>query len=97
MFGLGLGSFLMVIIVFVLFVLIINELFKFIKGLIITGIISALFPFFIKFFGFNIEVNQQTITFFVGLGIGLYITYRHFKFLWKISSFIGKTFEKRKK
>lgn len=97
MFGLGLWEFVAVIIMFIFFIIIVEEFFKFIKGLIIVGAISASFPFFLRFVGVPIEINQQTVLFFITLGIGMYLLYRHFKILWKISKFIGGLFKHKKK
>ena len=96
MFGLEAWEFGVVIVLFILFVIIVEELFKFIKGLIIVGAISASFPFFLHFIGIGIEINKDVLIFFVILGIGMYLLYRHFKFLWKISKFIGDLFKRKK-
>ncbi len=92
MFGLDIWHYLLLILGFILFVIVVRKLLKFIKGLLVMLFISTLFPVFLKFIGIEIKLEIKTFVFFLGLGIGLYLIYGYLKTLWSLSKWISKIF-----
>lgn len=82
-------------ILFIIFSFILKAIFRFIKGVIAILIISFLFPFFLKYIGFQIEINLKNVIFFICLGFGIFVIFYYLKVLWKISKAISNAIAKK--
>jgi predicted RND superfamily exporter protein len=88
-----------IIMVFLLFVFFIKRAIGFVFTLGLVSIASAMFPIIMGYLGFSIPFNLQTATFFVVLGMVLYIIFSIGRFVYNLTGssqkkVVVKTIEK---
>jgi len=73
--NLGITNMIMVLCIFVIFLVLTKKIIKTIINMVWISAVSVIFPFMLKFLGFPVPLNLETILFFLILGLGLYFIY----------------------
>jgi hypothetical protein len=87
----GTFSLVLILILFVVFLILIKKVMKTVINIIIVSAASAAFPLVLRFLGFSIPFNLDTILFFLILGLGLYMFYLLGKIIYSALGIVEKS------
>ena len=89
--NLGIVNMIIILIIFAIFLVLTKKIIKTIINMVLISVVSVVFPFILKFLGFPVPLNLDTILFFLVLGLGLYFIYIIGRIIYIILGFVEKS------
>ncbi len=87
----GTFSLVLILLLFVVFLVLIKKVVKTIINIVIVSAASAAFPLVLRFLGFSVPLNIDTILFFLIIGLGLYMFYLLGKIIYSALGIVEKS------
>jgi hypothetical protein len=89
--NIGIMNMLVIVFIFAIFLVLTKKIIKTIINMVWISVVSVIFPFILKFLGFPVLLNLETILFFLILGLGLYFIYILGRVIYIILGFVEKS------